>query len=172
MTSGIDPLQSRKLAEQRQSGRELKVRQEMRALGRPERHNVLSFLVLFGLIIMLYVAAWVFVFSGPLGQLVPGLWPWIPNYVAVGLVFGLTLFPRLWVRRRLDRLSWKLKSNSKPWGPPGRSFGLLSGAGTFGYTTGAMIVVFMVVWTTIAHTVAWVLTVPIEVGLWTEYRGK
>jgi len=172
MTSGIDPLQSRKLAEQRQTGRERKLRQEMAMLGRPERHNVLSFLVLFGPIITLYVAAWLFVFFGPLGQLVPGLWPWIPNYVAVGLVFGLTLFPRLWVRRRLEVLSLRLKSNSKPWGWPARSSGPFSNTSAFGFTTGAIIVVLVVGWSTIAHTVAWIVTVPIEVGLWAESRGR
>jgi len=137
-----------------------------------ERHTPLSLIITYAPISLLYAASWVFVFNGPFTGSISWLWPWIPNYLVVGVGLGLTVIVRQWIRGWLAAFARRFKRGTRESRSPLNPNSTFEDLATFGVTLGLLAVVVVSLRFALLYVLTWVLAVPFEVGLWTEFRNR
>ena len=152
--------------------RALKLRMYVGLVAGREQHTFLSLLIQYGPVTALYVLSWLFVVWGPTLNVNSWFYDWVPRYVIVGFVIGVSVFGRLWLRQWLRVWAWRHKTSAwigrKPSPPRG---GFSDMTYMLRYTLTVLVVTFLSVLYGLLMAIFWPLFLPAEVGIWTETRG-
>ncbi len=143
--------------------------------GRPPEPTKLqaftAWLLVYGVYFTLYALSYAFVFRGPFADFEVNWLGWVFNYLIVGSLWGVTLFPRMLARSHLHLIGLKIKRS--PWAIGYKHYKFdFSELAFFGPRVGVIVTVFFIAYLTFIFAVSWPIAVIIEIAIWADRSDR